>query len=625
MDTQKKIGRKVRREKIESLTLGASYQGLKETCFRVWAPQRNKVEVKIITSDGTRLLPMRKDEQGYFQLTVSNAGPGTNYFYVLDGKDSRPDPASRFQPHGVHGASEVIDPNAFRWHDMRWKGIALENAVIYEAHVGTFTKKGTFDALIERLPHLKNLGITCLEIMPIAQFPGQRNWGYDGVNLFAVQDSYGGPDGFKRLVDACHREKISVCLDVVYNHFGPEGNYLHDYGPYFTGKYTTPWGQALNYDDQYSGAVRDFIIQNALYWITEYHVDALRLDAVHSIYDHGPKHILAELKEAVDKRARQLKRKVHIFSESDMNDVKVLQPARQHGYGHDAQWSDDFHHAVHAYITGERKGYYGDYGSIECIATALKAGFIYTGQYSEFRKRCYGNSAAKFSGKHFIHCIQNHDQVGNRAWGERLSAQVSFEAQKIAAVLLCLGPALPLIWMGQEYGERAPFQYFIDHGDAHLIQAVRQGRKREFEAFGWENIPDPADAETFRNSKLNWTLVEEGRHAWLLKLYQQLLKMRKKNKILTHLDKRHLKVQYNEKDMWLAFEYNAERQNKLCALISFSEEERVIKFPFKHDMFEEILNTEDESFGGFLARSKDRQYSKSVLLNSICAIIGKVH
>lgn len=626
MEIQKKSRRRQGHSaRADHPQLGAVITGRDEVTFSVWAPRRRKVEVKIITSDGVRLLPMRRNDQGYFSLTASAVKPGTNYFYVLDGKDARPDPVSRFQPHGVHGASEVLDPSSFKWHDLRWKGLEHEKYVFYEAHVGTFTPEGTFDALIQKIPYLKKLGITCLEIMPVAQFPGERNWGYDGVNLFAVQNSYGGPDGLRRLVDACHTAKIAVCLDVVYNHFGPEGNYLHDYGPYFTGKYHTPWGDALNYDDENCGPVRHFIIQNALYWITEFHMDALRLDAVHSIYDESRRHILAELQDAVQKRARKLKRKVCVFSESELNDPKIFLPADKGGFGHHGQWSDDFHHAVHQHITREERGYYQDYHGLADIAKALKESFIYTGQYSKFRKKRYGKPAAKFSGRHFIHCLQNHDQVGNRAWGDRLSSQVSFETQKAAAVLLCLGPALPLLWMGQEYGERAPFQYFVDHGDPHLIQAVRQGRKREFKAFGWNDVPDPADPETFLNSKLNWTLTAQGRHAWLLKLYQNLLALRRKTRILKDLDKQHLKVHFNEADQWLTLEYNAQRQNRLSILISFSDKERVIKFPFKWDSFEEIINTEDEGYGGFLARSKGRQYSKTLLLNSICAIVGKVH
>jgi maltooligosyltrehalose trehalohydrolase len=510
--------------------------------FTVWAPFRKSVTVRILSA-GDRLVPMERDERGYWQADVMNAGAGTRYLFRLDGETERPDPASHFQPENVHGPSAVVDHAAFAWGDGSWKGIPLSSMVMYELHVGTFTHDGTFDAATARLDDLSDLGITAIELMPVAQCPGSRNWGYDGVYPYAVQNSYGGPDGLKRLVNACHGKGIAVILDVVYNHIGPEGNYLWDFGPYFTDKYRTPWGQAINFDGPSSDDVRKYFIGNALHWVREYHIDALRIDAIHGIFDFSAKHVLQELGEAVHLEAEALGRSVQVIPESDLNDVRVISPTEIGGYGLDAQWNDDFHHAVHTLITGELKGYYEDFGRVEQMGTALREGFIYSGQYSRFRIRRHGNVSKERPAHQFVVFSQNHDQVGNRMLGERMSKIASFEALKLAAGLVLLSPALPLLFMGEEYGEDAPFLYFVSHGDKDLIEAVRKGRNEEFKHFSWVGEPpDPQSEETFHTSKLDWRKRAQGHHHVLLGFYQQLIRLRREMPALSELDRSRLEV-----------------------------------------------------------------------------------
>lgn len=504
--------------------LGAVYEGDGRCRFLVWAPLAERVELHLLTPTPRRV-PMTPIGDGYFQC-VADAVPGTRYWYRLNGCEDRPDPASRFQPEGVHGPSQVVDPS-FAWSDREWFGLPLADYVIYELHVGTFTPEGTFAAIIPRLEALRHLGVTAIELMPVAQFPGERNWGYDGVYPFAVQGSYGGPEQLRRLVDACHRHGLAVILDVVYNHLGPEGNYLGDYGPYFTHRYPTPWGQAINYDGPDSDPVRHFFISNALYWVTEYHIDALRLDAIHGIFDFSAKHILQELGEAVHEQAHRLRRTIHVIAESDLNDARVITPIRKGGYGLDAQWSDDFHHALHCLLTGEQNGYYEDFGKLDHLATAIQDHFVYSGQYSTHRKRRHGNSAKNASPTQFVVFAQNHDQVGNRAHGDRLSTLVPFEALKLAAAAVLLSPNIPLVFMGEEYGETAPFLYFIDHGDPGLIEAVRQGRKTEFASFGWRDVPDPYAQSTFDRSHLQWPSITSTPHDLLLHWHRALITLRK--------------------------------------------------------------------------------------------------
>ncbi len=500
--------------------------------FCVWAPNARSVAVRIEDDAGEREHALARDERGLWSGLVHDARTGSDYRFVLDEETALPDPVSRHQPAGVHGPSRVVDPNAFEWTDDGWTGIPISEYAIYELHIGTFSDEGTFDGAIRHLAGLAELGVTAVEVMPVAQFPGTRNWGYDGVGLYAVQDSYGGPDGLRRFVDAAHAHGLAVVLDVVYNHLGPEGNYLGEYAPYFTDRYCTPWGSAVNYDGAESDEVRCFVVDNARHWITEYHVDALRLDAIHGIFDFGACHILRELAEAVRAEGRRLGREVRVIGESDLNDPRVVRSGAG-GWALDAQWSDDFHHAVHAVLTGERSGYYADFGDLDDVQKALRDRFVYDGRYSPHRRRRHGAPARDIPGERFVICLQNHDQVGNRAAGERLSTLVSFEQQKLAAALLLLSPYVPMLFMGEEWGETNPFLYFASHGDESLVEAVRNGRREEFKAFGWgEDVPDPFAVETFERSKLDRSKLEQPRHAAMRALYRELLQLRRREPAL---------------------------------------------------------------------------------------------
>ncbi|HEX4784362.1 MAG TPA: malto-oligosyltrehalose trehalohydrolase [Candidatus Sulfotelmatobacter sp.] len=515
---------------IQETRVGATRQPDGDWEFLVWAPQSRSVTLHLV-GRGTRIA-MESLANGYHRAIVKMLESESEYFYQLDGERELPDPASRFQAQGVHGPSHIVDPQSFQWSDCGWKGPALERSVFYELHVGTYTPEGTFDAVIARLPELVDLGITTIELMPVAQFPGARNWGYDGVYLFAPQNTYGGPKSLQRLVNAAHQQGLAVALDVVYNHLGPEGNYLSAYGPYFTDRYRSPWGQAINFDGAGSDEVRRFFIENALYWLEDYHFDALRLDAVHGIFDFGARHLLVELKMETAKLSQRLGRPIHLIAESDLNDARLLHRPERGGYDLDAQWSDDFHHSVHTLLTGENQGYYADFGGPAPLAATLRDGWYYSGQHSKHRNRRHGNSARGISPARFVVCNQNHDQVGNRAAGERLSTLVDFEAQKLAAGITLLSPFVPLLFMGEEYGETAPFQYFTSHGDPALVEAVRRGRREEFAAFGWTgSVPDPQDEETFSRSHLNHSLKEKERHRTLFSFYQELIRLREEQEL----------------------------------------------------------------------------------------------
>jgi maltooligosyltrehalose trehalohydrolase len=494
--------------------------------FLLWAPHARSVRLDLCSCK--ELINMEPLPRGYFRTNVTEVDEGAQYLYRLDNNRGLPDPASRFQPQGVHGPSQIVDPGSFQWTDQDLKGISLESSIFYEIHVGAYTQEGTFDALIPHLASLADLGITTIELMPIAQFPGSRNWGYDGVYPFAPQNSYGGPAALHRLVDSAHAQGLAVALDVVCNHLGPEGNYSSAFGPYFTDRYRTPWGQAINFDGQGSDDVRRFFIENVLYWLEDYHLDALRLDAVHGIFDFSACHFLAELKSSVAELSTRLGRPLHVTAESDLNDARLLHDPEHGGYGLDAQWSDDFHHSVHRLLTKEDLGYYADFAGITPLAATLKEGWYYSGQYSRFRQRHHGNSPHGLDASKFVVFTQNHDQVGNRAFGERLTALVDFESLKLAAGINLLSPFVPLLFMGEEYGESALFQYFTSHGDPELVEAVRRGRREEFGAFGWEqNVPDPQDEQTYKRSQLDHSLKEKSKHQTLFRFYQQLIHIRR--------------------------------------------------------------------------------------------------
>jgi maltooligosyltrehalose trehalohydrolase len=572
--------------------------------FRVWAPLPQKVELHIVAPHD-RVVALKKEERGYYSAVVEDAGPGTLYQYRLDGQGERPDPVSRSQPQGVHGPSEVTELS-FSWSDAGWQGLPLHEYVLYELHVGAFTPGGTFEAIIPRLDELRELGVNAIELMPVAQFPGSRNWGYDGVYAFAVQDSYGGPAGLKRLVDACHARGLAVVLDVVYNHLGPEGNYLREFGPYFTDSYRTPWGPAINFDGPQSDEVRRFFIENALYWVSEFRVDALRLDAIHAIVDPSARPFLEELGQAVYERARELGRRVYVIAESDRNDARIIRPPQLGGYGLDAQWNDDFHHALHVLLTGERQGYYADFQDVGDLARSYAEGFVYSGQYSAYRRRRHGNSSQDRPGEQFVVFAQNHDQVGNRAFGERLSRLVSFEALRLAAASVLLAPFIPLLFMGEEYGEAHPFQYFVSHSDAALIEAVRRGRQEEFSAFNWAGeIPDPQDEQTFLRSRLAWESRREGEHARLREFYQELLRLRRQLPALSHLDKESVDVQSDDKERVLTLSRRHEG-SRVFAVLHFGGQAIEHQLLIPSGSWHKLLDSADLRWGGPGSRVPDQ-------------------
>lgn len=579
------------------IKVGAHYVAEKQECeFTVWAPLSQSVVLKIVAPH-QKLMPMEQILSGYWQITTQIRS-GNRYVYQLDGCVERPDPASQHQPDGVHDSSEIVDHTKFVWTDREWTGIALADFILYEVHVGTFTQAGTFDAILPRLARLKELGITALEIMPVAQFPGDRNWGYDGVYPYAVQHSYGGPEGLKRLVNACHEAGISVVLDVVYNHLGPEGNYLTDFAPYLTQKFNCLWGEALNFDDAYSDGVRNYFIQNALYWLETFHIDALRLDAIQGIYDLGARHFLEELVDRVEMLSQRLGRKLYVTAESDLNDVRIIRPKAVGGFGIDAQWCDDFHHALHTLLTGESQDYYQDFGCCKDLEKSYREGFVYSGQYAPARKRSHGNSSAAEPAHQFIVCAQNHDQVGNRLFGDRLAQLISFEALKLAAGSVLLSPYLPLLFMGEEYGEDSPFFYFISHSDPELIQAVRTSKEAEFKTAGFNGESyHPDEVTIFSKSKVKWEQQYGGQHAVLWKFYQHLIFLRRTHSVLKILDKNCLNVWSREIEK-LIFIHRTSQDKQILYVLNFNTQPVTYKVELPSGLWQKILDSADLCWSG---------------------------
>jgi maltooligosyltrehalose trehalohydrolase len=496
--------------------------------FTLWAPAAAAVEVVV----DNRSFPMRPERGGWWAADVDGGPAGSRYGFRLDGGPVRPDPRSPWQPDGVHGLSATVDHAAFAWHDAGWRGLALPGAVLYELHVGTFSEAGAFDGVIEHLDHLVALGVDAIELMPVCEFPGRRGWGYDGVDLYAPHHALGGPDGLKRLVDACHGAGLGVVFDVVYNHLGPSGNYLGEFGPYFTDRYHTAWGAAVNVDGPGSDEVRRFIIDNAVMWLRDYHGDGLRLDAVHAIVDTSAIPLLEQLAVEIDALAALVRKPLFVIAESDRNDPAIVRPRGVGGCGLDAAWADEWHHALHAVLTGETNGYYADFGSMPALAKALQQAWVHDGTRSTYRDRVYGRSPAGLGGHQFVIATQTHDQVGNRAAGERLAALTTEGRLKVAAALLLTAPFVPMLFMGEEWAASTPFQYFTDHEDPELGRAVTEGRRREFEAFGWDpqNVPDPQAVETFERSKLQWTEAAHGsdsEHGRVLEWYRRLIALRR--------------------------------------------------------------------------------------------------
>jgi maltooligosyltrehalose trehalohydrolase len=522
--------------------------------FQVWAPAAKQVGLHAL---GGRL-PMRQTggsggDSGWWTAELPGAGPGTDYQFSIDGGPPRPDPRSPCQPLSVHGPSRTVDHGSFPWSDREFRPPSLADGVIYELHVGSFSREGTFEGAIRHLRELVDLGVTHVEVMPVAAAPGSRGWGYDGVGLYAPHQSYGGPDGFKRFIDACHGHRLAVLLDVVYNHLGPSGNYLGSFGPYFTERYATPWGQAVNLDGPHADEVRRFFIDNALMWVRDYHLDGLRLDAVHALLDTSALHFLEQLAGAVHDLGAELGRPVVVIAESDLNDPRLVRSEDAGGYGLDAMWADGLHHALHATVTGEGSGYYEDFQGIDRLAKALSRGMVYDGVYSAHRRRRHGRPLGEVSGRRLVSFLQNHDQVGNRARGERIGHLVGSDAIKVAATLLLTAPQIPLLFQGEEWGATAPFPYFTDHDEPALAEAVREGRRREFSAFGWkpEQIPDPQAEATFLSAKLDWSERQRAPHADVLAHYRALVRLRRERPELRDGRFDLVHVRFDERARWL--------------------------------------------------------------------------
>ncbi len=529
--------------------------------FKVWAPRAQAMQLKL---DGREPITMQADgERGWWRVSVRDAFPGSDYQFLIDDDPMLyPDPRSMAQPKGVHAASRIYDQQSFAWSDHHWHTPPLASAIIYELHIGTFSAEGTFDGAIQHLDFLAELGVTHVEVMPINEFAGGRGWGYDGVFLFAVFEPYGGPEGFKRFVNACHGKNLAVVLDVVYNHFGPVGNYTNRFAPYLTDKYQTPWGAAVNFNEAGSDEVRRFFLDNALMWLSDYHCDGLRLDATHEYIDRSAVHFMEQLSTEVERLGNQLNKRFVLIAESDLNDPKFVRPREAHGYGMDAQWSDDFHHALFTLLWSDPgRGYYDDFGSMDDLVKSLRHAFVYDGKYSRYRHHTHGRPVSGLSSHHFIGYIQNHDQVGNRAAGERMGHLVGIEASKVALGLVLMAPFIPMLWMGEEFAATAPFLYFADHEEEEMRRLVSEGRKRDFAAFGWDEdeVPDPEAPETFERSKLDWNEARQGKHAEMLKWVKDLIQLRRCTLDLNDGDFGHVEVSCDANGNTLVMRRNAIR------------------------------------------------------------------
>ncbi|MCF2497531.1 malto-oligosyltrehalose trehalohydrolase [Dyadobacter chenhuakuii] len=579
----------------EKLIPGVRFNEFGEAQVVVWAPELE--EIALLLEKTQEQLPLKKQEMGYWLLRTDALKPGDLYQFVVKDKP-QPDPASLWQPQGVHGPSAAYDVRNFKWTDKDLPQLALKDYIIYELHTGTFTEEGTFAAMESKLDYLVELGINAIEIMPVSQFAGARNWGYDGVLPYCVQDSYGGPEALQHLVNACHEKGIAVILDVVYNHIGPEGNVLPQYGPYFTDKYNTPWGDALNFDSPWCDGVREYFVENVLMWFRDFHIDALRMDAVHAIKDMSPVHILQEMRTHVDELAQQTGKSHYLIVEMDLNDTRYIKPIANGGYGMDGQWIDEFHHALRVSSGQQRSGYYSDFEPITSLAKSYKDAYVYDGGFSEHRKRKFGVKADGHSGEQFVVFSQNHDHVGNRMLGERTSQLVSFEMQKLLAGAVFVSPYLPMLFMGEEYSESNPFQYFVSHTDPELAEAVRKGRKREFAAFHLDGeAPDPMSEETFNNSKLQWSLPEEGQHKTMLQFYKELIRLRKSQPALSSNDREALEVEPNTVNETITLRrWTSEQQ--IVAVLNFSKTVREMWLPEQGSGWKKLIASSDEVWNG---------------------------
>ncbi len=574
--------------------IGADYQD--GACrFVVWAPYLNRLTLLLPAID--QHISMDKAGGGYWTQTVEGLEPDTVYLFDLDGKNVKPDPASHYQPQGVFGPSQVIDHDSFRWSDRDWRGLDLKDLVFYELHVGTFTPEGTLEAMLGRLEELNELGVTAVELMPLTQFSGHRNWGYDGVFPFALQNSYGRPDDFKVLVDSCHRLGLALFVDFVYNHLGPEGNCLNDYGPYFPSSSMGLWGANINLDGPDNGGVRNYFLENTIHWLSHYHIDGIRLDSVLSMRDSSPRHFLLDLNEHVDAFGEAAGRKVHLIAESGFNVPLVLGPVEAGGCKFDAQWLEDFQHALFALITGEKEGYYRDYGAIKDLIEAITEGYVYVGERQDFRRRLPQESYTSIPTSRLVTFVQNHDQVGNRLVGDRLTTISGFEAAKLAAGVVILSPYLPLLFMGEEYGETAPFQFFTDYKSTDLIEAVRVGRRKEFEHFHWAGeMPDPQSAETYERSKLRWTQRYSGQGQKIALYYRTLLELRRRHPIFQADTDRHIKHVTSEAKV--LFIHKQQGNLDVAIVANFAKDPARYSFPFEEGAYVKVLDSADPAYSG---------------------------
>lgn len=561
------------------------------TSFMLWSPEAKKIE--IIINDNFSLFP-EMDDEGYWHSFSDKIHAGDKYLISIDDSKTLPDPASLYQPEGVHGPSQVVDLNSFKWTDTDWKGMPQHN-VFYELHTGIFSQTGDFEGIAGKLEYLKELGITAIEIMPVAQFSGNRNWGYDGVYPFAVQNSYGGPYALQKLVNTCHRNGLAVILDVVYNHFGPEGNYISEFGPYFTDDYKTPWGKAINFDGPYSDAVRMFYTENMLMWFRDFHIDALRLDAVHAIKDFSARHIMEEMRDKADELEHVTGKKFKLIAELDLNNTRYILPRECGGYGLDMQWVDEFHHALHSYVTGENNGYYYDFGDISQISKALNDAYVYDDVYSPHRKKTFGSKTDGIPGNRFVIFIQNHDHTGNRMLGERIGNLVDFETLKLLAGIMFVSPYVPLLFMGEEYNEQSHFRYFTSHSDKQLIENVRKGRKEEFAAFmNADDIQDPQSEDSFNISRPGFDLKGSG--GLLFNYYRELIKLKLNHPVMKDYNRDEVNAsQINDHAVLLTRKVN---ENLLIALMNFNKRKLAFQLPMDISRLKLLIDSAEKRWGG---------------------------
>jgi maltooligosyltrehalose trehalohydrolase len=573
--------------------VGANYSENK--CeFIVWAPEKETVQLHLLSGE-EQTFEMNKDEEGYFSYVSDRIAAGEKYFYSINGTDEKfPDPASHFQPDGVHGPSGVVDHTAYQWKDASWNGLPMQDLIFYEIHVGTFTPEGTFDAIINRLDDLAETGINALEIMPISQFPGSRNWGYDGVFPYAVQNSYGGPDKFKQLIDEAHKRGIAVFLDVVFNHLGPEGNYIDRFGPYFTDRYCTPWGDAINLDGDWSDGVRTYFANSILHWYEHYHLDGLRVDAVHMMYDSGAVHFWEVVNEKLNQLRQRKGKDFYLIAECDLNSPRVVQSPENGGWGFNAQWLDDFHHALYVLLDPEGIDRYEDFGQMEQLAKAYTDGFVHSGEFVKFRKRKHGKSSVGLPGETFVVFNQNHDQVGNRVGGERLCMLINFEKQKLGAAAILLAPYIPMLFMGEEFSADTPFFYFVSHSDEELIQMVVEGRRKEFENYKWEvDPPNPQEEETFLQSKLKWDQRLSGKHRVMLDWFKTLIRLRRTAPALLNFDKNFVRVSLFGSKGFALHRKSADEKQELICIFNLGSARESMAMPARKGHWKRILDSRD--------------------------------